>query len=409
MGWVGLSSLVARGGPVDRVTLLAPGEATRVDADKPTGALGALRGVFSHAGLRSVRWLAPAVLQAGSHMEDTCAHRRPEWLLDAAAKAVRVRRAVGRCVGAGARRGRRCALPTWTEAFAASAAVLTGLVERPGVSAHEWSVRRAVLEALPAWARERAAVDDIGNIMVTPGRTAQRQSSWRTSTRWAMSIESIAEDGTVTLAAQGGVTASAWEGQTALVHFDPPGAPSTVDRRRQRRRPSLDGWRAAGDGAAAGAWCLPHPFHGRPEGPGRRAGVVRTRRRRTGRRVASRSALRSRVTRKGCGSVAPATPPARLTTAPAPRRCCRPSTGSIPHDCQARSIFAFSVHEEGGLFGAAAMARRFGRTTARIYSIDTFVSSDTPLETPHFAHAPLGKGPVLRADRELERVARSRA
>lgn len=43
------------------------------------------------------------------------------------------------------------------------------------------------------------------------------------------------------------------------------------------------------------------------------------------------------------------------------------------------------------------MARRFGKTTARIYSLDTFVSSDTPLESPHFAHAPLGRGPVLRA------------
>jgi putative aminopeptidase len=32
----------------------------------------------------------------------------------------------------------------------------------------------------------------------------------------------------------------------------------------------------------------------------------------------------------------------------------------------------------------------------RVHSIDTFVSSDTPLESPHFAFAPLGAGPVLR-------------
>jgi putative aminopeptidase FrvX len=75
-------------------------------------------------------------------------------------------------------------------------------------------------------------------------------------------------------------------------------------------------------------------------------------------------------------------------------------------------IFTWSVHEEGGLLGAAAMARRYARSARRIYSIDTFVSSDTPLESPHFAYAPLGKGPVLRAienssvspDRERERV-----
>jgi putative aminopeptidase FrvX len=68
-----------------------------------------------------------------------------------------------------------------------------------------------------------------------------------------------------------------------------------------------------------------------------------------------------------------------------------------PDRLPGKVIFAWSVHEEGGLRGAAAMARRFGRTTKRIYSVDTFVSSDTPLESPHFAHAPLGKGPVLRA------------
>ncbi len=58
------------------------------------------------------------------------------------------------------------------------------------------------------------------------------------------------------------------------------------------------------------------------------------------------------------------------------------------------------------------MARRYARSAHRIFSVDTFVSSDTPLETPHFAHALLGRGPVLRAienssvslDRERQRV-----
>ena len=37
-----------------------------------------------------------------------------------------------------------------------------------------------------------------------------------------------------------------------------------------------------------------------------------------------------------------------------------------------------------------------GTTLRSVYAIDTFVSSDTPLESPHFAFAPLGAGPVLR-------------
>src|SRR5262249_30356872 len=111
-----------------------------------------------------------------------------------------------------------------------------------------------------------------------------------------------------------------------------------------------------------------------------------------------------------------ALPRGRLMTALARRHCCAQSIRSIPSGC-ARVIFSWSVHEEGRLEGAAAMARRFGRTTTRIYSIDTFVSSDTPLESPHFAYAPLGKGPVLRAientsispDDERSRVTRAAA
>jgi len=59
-------------------------------------------------------------------------------------------------------------------------------------------------------------------------------------------------------------------------------------------------------------------------------------------------------------------------------------------------IFAWCVREEGGLNGARAFAGEHGRSLQRVYSIDTFVSSDTPLESPHFAYAPLGAGAVFR-------------
>jgi putative aminopeptidase FrvX len=60
-------------------------------------------------------------------------------------------------------------------------------------------------------------------------------------------------------------------------------------------------------------------------------------------------------------------------------------------------IFVWSAAEESGLVGASALAMRLGPTVRRVYAIDTFVSSDTPLEEPTFAYAPLGGGPVLRA------------
>ena len=68
-----------------------------------------------------------------------------------------------------------------------------------------------------------------------------------------------------------------------------------------------------------------------------------------------------------------------------------------PEALKSKVIFTWTVREEGGLRGAAAMAERLGSRTRRVYSIDTFVSSDTPLESPHFAFVPLGSGPVLRS------------
>jgi len=56
---------------------------------------------------------------------------------------------------------------------------------------------------------------------------------------------------------------------------------------------------------------------------------------------------------------------------------------------------AWSVEEEIGLNGAAAMAKVL--KPDYILAIDTFVSSDSPLENKRFADARLGAGAVLRA------------
>jgi putative aminopeptidase FrvX len=59
-------------------------------------------------------------------------------------------------------------------------------------------------------------------------------------------------------------------------------------------------------------------------------------------------------------------------------------------------IFAWSVREETGLEGAIALATRYGSMVKRVFSVDTFVSSDSPAETTRFAFAPLGEGAVIR-------------
>ena len=105
--------------------------------------------------------------------------------------------------------------------------MLTDLVELHGVPGHEWSVRRYVLESLPAWARERAVVDDIGNVWVEAGPERDTTVFMAHIDEVGYAIESIGDDGVVSFFRLGGAVSSAWEGQTALLHFDPPEAPST--------------------------------------------------------------------------------------------------------------------------------------------------------------------------------------
>jgi len=62
--------------------------------------------------------------------------------------------------------------------------------------------------------------------------------------------------------------------------------------------------------------------------------------------------------------------------------------------------FVFSTGEEIGLDGAAAVAKRLageGRVPEYVFAVDTFVSSDSPLESKRFGDALVGKGFVIRA------------
>lgn len=375
MGWIGLSSLVARGDRPGQVIVLAPGASARAESDRPVDQLGAFGDVLADAGVATVRWIAPAVEQAGSHMEVIGA-TEAAWLRDTAASAARIAPATAWVAAPPPQRLRS---ERADPAFESLVKNLTGLAERPGVSGHEWPVRRAVLEAMPSWARERAVVDAIGNVWVEAGPAGPATVFMAHMDEVGYTVASVAPDGTVALDAQGGVLHSAWEGQTALLHFEPPRNPTQttavpeplrgVFRIRETagtRHPSqLQAWFGlSGDALAARGVVAGMQVTSFKQGI------------RLGRTRYTSRALDDRAGTTALLRALQQIDPARLAS---------------------RVIFAWSVEEETGLIGAAAMAKRFGGETARIYSIDTFVSSDTPLESPHFAHTPLGRGPVLRA------------
>jgi putative aminopeptidase FrvX len=70
--------------------------------------------------------------------------------------------------------------------------------------------------------------------------------------------------------------------------------------------------------------------------------------------------------------------------------------GLAPDQVKGRTIFAWVTREEIGLQGAAALAAQLGTSVRRVHAVDTFVSSDSPLESPRYAFTPLGAGAVIR-------------
>jgi len=69
--------------------------------------------------------------------------------------------------------------------------------------------------------------------------------------------------------------------------------------------------------------------------------------------------------------------------------------GIDPAKVHGTVVFAWSVQEEAGTRGAAAIAR--SQRFDYVVPVDMFVSSDTPLESRAEGYAPLGKGFVMRA------------
>jgi putative aminopeptidase FrvX len=262
------------------------------------------------------------------------------------------------------------------DSLTALASLLRSLADLPGVPGREWRVREAIRSRLPAWARDRAVTDSAGNLLVAVGPPRDTTVVVAHMDEVAYTVSGILADGRVTLTARGGVIPSAWEGQPALLHFDQAGDAAAA--------PSLGGVFVPRDSATARA----------PRGPltawfgvdsaalvagGVRVGQGVTAYKRAQRLGATRFTARALDDRAGSSALLLALQAV--------------DTARLDHTV----VFAWSAAEEGGLVGASALARRFGPSVRRVYAVDTFVSSDTPLELPTFAFVPLGAGPVLRA------------
>ncbi|HEY9422669.1 MAG TPA: M20/M25/M40 family metallo-hydrolase, partial [Thermoanaerobaculia bacterium] len=214
--------------------------------------------------------------------------------------------------------------------------------------------------------------DEKGNLIVTVGSGGAPILFMAHMDEVGFRVAEVLPDGRLQLQTRGGLFRSAWEAQAALVHGERGAVPAVFEPRED--------WRTATQGP------LLHPLKAwlgvssarEAEALGIRAGSTVTmpkRMFRIGRHRVLARGFDDRV-----GSTALLLALKRID----PAKLSRPV------------IFAWTVEEEIGLNGARALAERW-KDLAAVHPVDTFVSSDSPVESHRFAHARLGRGPVLRA------------
>ncbi|MBK5256842.1 MAG: hypothetical protein JJE39_12475, partial [Vicinamibacteria bacterium] len=246
--------------------------------------------------------------------------------------------------------------------------ILASLVRTYGVSTHEEPVRAQVLRHLPSWAKPE--VDSKGNVIVRFGEGGKPLVFIAHTDEVGFEI-AINDDGTAAVRTRGGMYLSLYEAHAVLVHSSKGSLPALLAPRRNYAtatalEPDLSaivldtGARTRSEAEAYGfavGQSITQPKDLSPLGD-------------------HRAAARSMDDRNGSTALLLAL--SRLD----------------PFAVKNRVTFVWSVEEETGLSGAAFLAETERAHT--VFAVDTFVSSDTPVDSRRLAYAPLGAGAVLR-------------
>jgi putative aminopeptidase FrvX len=254
--------------------------------------------------------------------------------------------------------------------------LLSKLLLAVGVSGHEDAVRAAILADLPDWAGKTAKTDALGNLSVTFGSGAPSVLYVAHMDEIGYLVTNIREDGLIQVQKLGGFYDRQYEGQVVVVHAaggDVNGVvvmPSTHLRRDAPEKSAeftvdnvlIDtGTESRKETEALGVALL-DPI---------------TIRKSVTRLAGTRLAARSMDDRFGCAAL--------LAVA---RRI-------QPAAVKGTVTLAWSVQEEVGLRGAEALAEAF--SPDMVVAVDSFVTSDSPIESHRLANAPIGDGPMIRA------------
>ena len=381
-GDAGLLAAVARLDSIDEVLVLGPQSGRDSSAPVTVAHLAPRTASLLGAAARTVHAAAVRARFAGTLMESV---RASDADVFAAAMATAADVPISAL--------RPAALPTpfvappttaVKDALSSAGDLLGRLTDVYAVSGHEQSMRDAVLAELPAWAREKTVTDTAGNLVLALGPDRDTSVVIAHMDEIGFEVTRISPDGTVSLAQRGGFFPSLWEGQTALLHVGEPPSSTRVD----------DACGAATGGPIRGVF-VPRDSAVRKQPTALTAWFGLDSAALVARGVTVGSALTSYkcATRLADG---------RFTARSIDDRAgCTALILALreldPKLLKRKVIFVWSVREETGLDGAAAIAAQFGPTVSRVHAVDTFVSSDSPLESQRFADTPIGAGAVVRA------------
>ncbi len=260
------------------------------------------------------------------------------------------------------------------------------LTEAYGVSGHEGKVREQVKKLLPAWAKPET--DAAGNLVLKMGKASQNSTVPKIvfiahMDEIGYQVRSIEPDGRLLVDVLGGGYTEYFLGHVVLVQksdgtsvggvlelpanwdqpkFEWPRGPKTMDEAVHLYVGTHSAEETEKLGIKVGDWATV-PKRYRPL-------------------IGTRANARSFDDRVGCAALIEA-------------------VKALGQDFGDRQVtFVWSTEEEVGLNGAAAFAERAakeGTSPDFVFAIDTFVSSDSPIESKRFADAEIGKGFVIRA------------
>jgi putative aminopeptidase FrvX len=256
-------------------------------------------------------------------------------------------------------------------------ATLKTLTESYGVSEQEKMPREAVERLLPPWVKPET--DSAGNLIVRFGNGDKPASVFMAHTdELGFRIRSIGADGTLELENKGGGSPAFFWGHPALVHTSDGMVNAIVSLPDEFATSQFHfpaDFRVAarlnvGASTAADVTAL-----------GIKVGDFVTIPKHLRTLQDGRVSVRSLDDRVGCTAMIEA-------------------VWALGKDFKRDVTFVWSTQEELGLLGATAFAsgaNEAHRVPETVFAIDTFVSSDTPLESHRFADGKLGEGFVIRA------------